>query len=150
MGTKVAVYSQLYVAARQCIQRCLHTHHFLSTAGQEEYPYTSQLLPMENCRRRERKHDIPAEWYQVVTPVCLAYWKTELASHPNSSFASWLCNGFSRGFSIGFSEDAPELRSSRSNMLSATEHPQVVSDYLAKELNSEHLLLANSSAEGLT
>ena len=105
---------------------------------------------MENYRRRERKHDIPAEWYQVVTPVYLAYWKTELASHPDSSFASWLCNGFNRGFNIGFSEDAPELRSSHSNMLSAAEHPQVVSDYLAKELNSEHLLLANSSAEGFT
>lgn len=86
----------------------------------------------------------------MVTPVYLAYWKTELASHTDSSFASWLCNGFNRGFNIGFSEDAPELHSSHSNMLSAAEHPQVVSDYLAKELNSEHLLLANSSAEGFT
>ena len=148
--TKVAVYSWRYSYRTVRVTMPSYTHHFLPSAGQEEYPYTSQLLAMENCRRRERKHDIPAEWYQVVTPVCLAYWKTELASHPDSSFASWLCNGFSRGFSIGFSEDAPELRSSHSNMLSATEHHQVVSDYLAKELNYEHLLLANSSAEGFT
>lgn len=98
---------------------------------------------MEKCRWREREQNIPAEWYQVVTPVCLDYWRSKLASHPDSSFTAWLSNGFRRGINISFSEDAPELSSTRFNMLSATEHPEVVAEYLAKELKAQHLLLAN-------
>ena len=113
----------------------------------EEYPYTSQLWAIEACRQQKKLQDIPFEWCQVITPS-LDFWKAELATHPDNLFASWICNGFKHGFSIGFSSEAPELCSSHFNMLSASEHSQVVSEYIAKELSSQHLMLVNPSAMG--
>ena len=107
----------------------------------EEYPYTAQLRAIEACGQRKKLQDIPSEWCQVITPVSLDFWKAELATHPDNLFAFWIYNGFEYGFSIGFSSEAPELRSSYFNMLSASEHPQVVSEYIAKELSSQHLML---------
>ena len=59
-------------------------------------------------------------------------------------------NGFEKGFRIGYSAEAPELRPSRFNMISATEHPQVVAEYIVKELSSQHLIELNPTDDVLS
>ena len=58
----------------------------------------------------------------------------------------WIRNGILRGFHIGFSHTESKLRSSLSNMLSATDHPQIVTNYIEEELASQHLLLVGPSS----
>ena len=62
---------------------------------------------------------------------------------PRHRIHVWICNGFEKGFRVGYSAEAPELCSSRFNMLSAMEHPQVVAEYIGKELSSHHLVEVN-------
>lgn len=83
---------------------------------------------------------VPREWGQVITPIRIDYWRAELTTHQDKDFATWICNGIEHGFRIGFSDNEIELRSARSNMLSAIEHSQIVTDYIKGELASQHLL----------
>lgn len=58
-------------------------------------------------------------------------WETELASHPDQQFAAYMyvLNGIKYGFRMGIHT----LSSGTGNLVSAQEHPQVVSDYLEQE-----------------
>lgn len=74
------------------------------------------------------------------------YWKAELATMQDKEFAAWVCKGIQYGFHIGFTDTAIQLRSARGNLISATEHPRVVTEYIANELSSQHLLEARPEA----
>ena len=74
------------------------------------------------------------------------FWRSELATHPDGRFVAWICKGVEHGFRIGFSDREIELRSARSNMLSAIEHPQIVTDYIRGELTSHHLHLVGPTS----
>ena len=118
------------------------------------YPYTKQLIALEraSCNYPSSKspmshdHGPPQEWQRVITPMHIDYWRTELAAHKDKDFTTWICNGIQRGFRVGFSDSTTELRSSLSNMLSAIDHPQIVTDYIEGELASGHLRLVSPSS----
>ena len=132
-----------YIEANSYIRLPPCYHVYIPYIDLREYPYTNQLLAIEGCRRPDAEVKLPSEWYQIITPIHLDFWKEELTSHPDTAFSAWICNGFEKGFRVGYSAEAPELRSSRFNMLSATEHPQVVAEYIGKELSSHHLIEVN-------
>ena len=67
-----------------------------------------------------------------VTPLTLAVWKDKLR-HCSDPRASWVSDGLQFGFKGGFSTGA--LQSATENMPSALAHPDVVDEYLLKELN---------------
>ena len=74
------------------------------------------------------------------------FWRSELATHLDGHFVAWICKGIEHGFRIGFSDREIELRSARSNMLSAIEHPQIVTDYIRGELTFHHLHLVGPTS----
>lgn len=112
------------------------------TVDNRGYPYTSQLLNLERAsgQRTPNPHQLPREWREVITPMRIEFWRSELVSHPDQSFVTWICEGIKLGFHTGFSDKEVELHSARSNMISAIEHPQIVTNYIKGELASHHLL----------
>ena len=100
---------------------------------EQSYAYISQLLALDNCRPLHARH-LPPYLLQVTTPLLLGTWRNELKLHPDQQFADFILRGIESGFRIGFRYDRQALRSRSNNMLSATEAPQVVSNYLEEEL----------------
>ena len=46
------------------------------------YPYTDQLLALESCsQNRTNPHQLPQEWCEVITPMHIDFWRTELATY---------------------------------------------------------------------
>ena len=66
-------------------------------------------------------------------------WAAALATHPDQAFVRYICNGLRSGFRIGFQYGSP-LKSTSSNMRSATDHLEIVADYLQQELSRGRLL----------
>ena len=82
----------------------------------------------------------------VVTPLETSSWVRALSSHPDQALVKYVSEGLREGFRIGFKRDSP-LRSARSNMQSARLHPQIITDYLQKELSLGRMLGPFTAAE---
>jgi hypothetical protein len=76
---------------------------------------------------------LPAALLEITTPLISEVWERELASHSDRSFTSYVVNGVKGGFRVGY-DCSKTLTSCGSNMASALQHPDVVSDYLEQEL----------------
>jgi len=68
-----------------------------------------------------------------MTPLNWWEWDKFLRQHPGQHFQNYIVNGIRQGFRLGFDRISPLQPSSRLNMPSAEEHPQVISKYLASE-----------------
>ena len=62
-----------------------------------------------------------------------------LEGYPEQCIANYLLFGIREGFRVGFNRSSP-LRSAKSNMKSAAEHPEVVSRYLSEEVKEGRVL----------
>ena len=83
--------------------------------------------------------ELPQELTVVQTPLVVDAWASALQSHPDRAFARYIVNGLRQGFRVGFHRPSP-LRSATGNMGSARLHPEVITDYLRKELTLGRLL----------
>ena len=70
----------------------------------------------------------------IKTPLRPDQWQLVLASHPDRHFVNYLLEGIKAGFRIGFDYATHSCVPARGNMLSTLDHPEVVSEYLEKEL----------------
>ena len=77
---------------------------------------------------------MPAHLCQVPSPLSarLSTWTKRLAPHPDRDFANYILSGIEHGFRVGFEYSHP-LSSAKRNMLSASQHPKVVENYLGNE-----------------
>lgn len=73
-----------------------------------------------------------------VTPLSVAQFELELKNHPNQSEVSYVLEGLSHGFKVGFSS-LHVLKSSPRNKPSAYEHPGVIDKYLANEVKNNRV-----------
>lgn len=71
------------------------------------------------------------------THINFQFWKEQLAHHPDKEFTSLIINGLSSGFKVGFNLDLP-LKSTTGNLISTTDHQEVVSKYIQEELTLNH------------
>ena len=69
----------------------------------------------------------------MTTPLRVAAWREALASHPDQEFASYIVQGITEGFRIGFDYNGHSCQKASTNLVSAMAHPKVVDDYLGKE-----------------
>ena len=94
------------------------------------YRYTADLLCLNFCRPPT------SHWSQallpVKTPLWVEAWGRALGRHPDTALVCYIIDGLCQGFRIGFNYSSP-LRSATTNMESARQHPEIISDYLAKE-----------------
>ena len=75
----------------------------------------------------------------VQTLLRVEAWEKALSRHPDTAFAHYIINGLRHGFRIGFNHSSL-LRSAATNMESARQHPEIISDYLAKEQSLGRML----------
>ena len=66
-------------------------------------------------------------------------WAGALEGHPDPEFTEVIVQGLNDCFRIGFDRASPLIPADR-NMPSATEHDDVVSDYIDAELRKKHFL----------
>jgi len=66
-------------------------------------------------------------------------WQKQLAAYPDSTLAQFFITGISSGFRLGCKPSLQKLRSSRKNLVSAHEHPEVVDKYLANKLKEARI-----------
>jgi len=73
-----------------------------------------------------------------------------LSKHPDKRFVEFILRGITSGFKVGYNvSEKKELKSSSYNMLSAMEHPQVVSDYISEEVRAGRVLLVGHKDDPL-
>jgi len=99
--------------------------------------YTEDLLRLDLAS--PRRGFCRVEFAEVVTPLRLNVWASMLASHEDRRFVDYVLRGIEYGFRIGFDKSVTP-GSARKNMQSARDHPEVVSEYLHKELERGVLL----------
>ena len=123
-----------------------HGISLISTGlSQSNYPYRNQLQELESCDNlKDGQPRVPHHLRTIVTPVILDFWQQELSSHPDKLLVDRILKGLAKGFRIGYRGEEHQLRSAQSNMLSATQHPQIISDYITKEFSTHRLAVAGS------
>ena len=78
---------------------------------------------------------VPFTASSVHTPLCMPAWCTMLRNYPDKQLVQFVLEGISKGFRIGFGKPASSLNSARSNLYSALEHPEVVTEYLRTKMS---------------
>ena len=101
------------------------------------YPYTQQLERLAS-KTQDPKTPLPNTLTDIVSPINISFWREQLQAHPDEQFIQLLLQGLENGFSIGF-DLATQLSSARTNLISATEHPEVVSAYINEEHARGHI-----------
>ena len=101
------------------------------------YRYTADLLCLNFCR--PASNHCSEVLMPVQTLLRVEAWEKALSRHPDTAFAHYVVNGLRHGFRIGFNHSSL-LRSAATNMESARQHPEIISDYLAKEQSLGRML----------
>ena len=65
--------------------------------------------------QRTLAHQLPQEWCEVITPMHIDFWRTELATYQDERFVAWICKGIEHGFRVGFSDRKIELHAHGTN-----------------------------------
>ena len=93
------------------------------------YHYMEDLLALEQARQTQAPaHSIG----RAASPLHSQAWEAGLSTYPDQQFAQFLLRGIRDGFRIGAREHGRH-QSSKRNLQSAYEHPQIIRDYLARE-----------------
>jgi hypothetical protein len=74
----------------------------------------------------------------VLSPQVLTEFMRELASYPTPKM-KFVIEGIRDGFNVGWEPTRVSLHSRSTNMRSASEHPEVVDEYLAKEVSARRV-----------
>ena len=78
---------------------------------------------------------IPSSACQIHKALRLAAWRMALSNYPNQKLAQFFIQGISEGFRIGYNRcSSIKLKPAKRNLEGARQHPEVVDEYLAKEL----------------
>jgi len=67
-------------------------------------------------------------------------WEAHLVNHPDRPLAHYVVQGIRDGFRIGFDYAGHKTKKADDNMYSATEHPQVVQEYLLRECREHRVV----------
>ncbi len=93
------------------------------------------LNEIQRRRRPGGPPRMPRAARAVNTPLVEEAWRKGLIGHPDQRWAKYITTGIREGFRVGFRHREVECRGAKRNMMSAYENPQVVSQYLAKEVS---------------
>jgi len=102
---------------------------------------TPQKLPYDLWLPEWKEHlvdivqtpQVPDSACLVHTPLRLTAWRQSLSGHPIQPLVEFFMKGIEEGFRVGFNSHIT-LKSARKNLEGAIQHPQVVDEYLKKEI----------------
>ena len=101
----------------------------LSNLHSGRYQYTQDLLALEQAGRAR---SLALNIGRAASPLRSQAWEAGLLSYPDQQFGQFLLRGIRDGFRIG-ARELGGRQSSKRNLQSAYEHPQIIRDYLARE-----------------
>ena len=103
----------------------------LSTQPYETWLQIWNTYVVGNCQAPK----ILSSACQIHTPLWLAAWRMALSNHPNQELAQFFLQGISEGFRIGYNRcSSIKPKPAKRNLEGARQYPEVVDEYLAKEL----------------
>ena len=82
---------------------------------------------------------VPPEATRICTPLIPKQWERHLATYPNRELTQFFIAGITSGFRLGCKPSLQKLKSSRKNLVSCQEHPEIVNKYLANELKESRI-----------
>ena len=82
---------------------------------------------------------VPPSACVISTPLAVSAWKNLLISHPNRELVHFFLTGITHCFRIGFDHASCQLSPSKRNLHSASEHPEVIDEYLLSELQESRV-----------
>lgn len=95
------------------------------------------LLTLESCTPRNQLYQLPPQLLVVTTPIVRDAWSLAMATFPDPRLTTYLLKGFKEGFRIGFDRKLQiSLKSSKRNMRSAADHPDVIKEYIDSEIRA--------------
>ena len=106
-----------------------------------KYLYTEHLMRLSNTSPGGSPVDFRIA--EIKTPLVLLAWKEKLARHPDKEYAEYILKGIEEGFCTGV-DSRRSMTSSRRNMLSAQQHPEVITQYIVKQVADGNILGAFS------
>ena len=109
----------------------------------EPYMYMEHLAVLDSMQAPLRV--LPPSLCAIVTPLKWAAWDSQLSTHPDQRFRSYIVNGIRFGFKVGF-DYSRQLRSASANMASSRLVPQLITDYLAEECAEGRIISSVPSA----
>ena len=100
------------------------------------YAYTSHLLEFQRRRPgvEERVLSALEEWSRVVCPMPCRVWEWYLRGHPDDTYRDYIIQGLQRGFRVGFQYGRCHCTGASANMQSVVRQPEVIDEYLAREV----------------
>ena len=100
------------------------------------YAYTHDLMELSaNVQKGPTDHRMGS----ITTPLKLLAWKRMLQHHPDHDFVHYILLGIERGFQIRVNR-SKGLTSAKKNMQSAAQNPEVIEEYLQKEMEKGNIL----------
>ena len=103
------------------------------------YIYTPDLLKLDSTVKARPKSIVDPRLTGVTTPLRLDAWKQCVRHHPDRDFTDYILRGIQHGFHIGINASVA-LTSAIKNMSTAHQHPEVIDEYLQKELDQSNIL----------
>ena len=94
-----------------------------------------------------QKLELPWLLSRITSSMSREVWSRELAGHPDRTLAEVITQGIALGFRVGFDPSRVTLKAKGSNMQSAAKHEEVVSAYLADEMEAGKVVLAGTPQE---
>ena len=109
-----------------------------TTGDDGTYAYTADLLALHTASSSQGTY-FNHRLAEVHSPLNTAAWQACLQRHPDTDFAKYILSGVQHGFRIGVGS-AAHLQSAHTNMQSAKQNPQVISDYVHHEMEAGNIL----------
>ena len=78
--------------------------------------------------------------FQPATPLVVVAWQQALVAHPDKAFANYIESGMHHGFHIGAHRAYLSLRPGPWNFPSVLQHPDLVEDHIAEEIEKGRLM----------
>ena len=103
------------------------------------YKYTDDLFKLDSCRP-VNSLSLPERCCKVTTPLKVAVWEQQLHNHPDRNFVRYILEGIRNGFRVGFQYESGKLQPAKANMQSALAKPEVIREYLDKEVKAGRVI----------
>jgi hypothetical protein len=109
-----------------------------STCPDGRYCYGAHLKQLGAYRPKDR--NVPPQLLSISTPLKWETWAGALQSHPDQEFAAYVVEGLKEGFRIGFDYAGHTCTPAKRNMLSASQHPEVIEEYVKEECTLRRII----------
>ena len=116
------------------------SHTTVTVMESSRYPYTADLLSLDECHPVISLHALPVECCHITTPLNVQQWLQLLVHHPDKQLCKYIISGITQGFRIGFNRNATQLQSAQANMTSAHLNPDPVDSYLTEEITAGRIV----------